>query len=226
MANTIARIKKAGKRFEIIVELDDALKLKKGEVESVGVEGDMIFSDSAKGQKASSSDLKEAFGTEDVSEIAAKIIKEGEVQTTQAHRDAEQEKKFKQVIDFLVQNSSDPQTGNPHTPERIKSALEQAHVNIKNVPVDQQINEIIEAISPILPIRVETKRVKIVIPAMHTGQAYGVVNLYKKEEKWLDNGDLEVVVEVPSGAIMDFYDKLNSITHGSAVTEELKEASE
>ena len=58
-----------------------------------------------------------------------KIVKEGEIQTTQEHRDAEQEKKFKQVVDFLTKNAYDPQTGRPHTPERIKNALEQANVN-------------------------------------------------------------------------------------------------
>ena len=56
---------------------------------------------------------------------------------------------------------------------------------------------------------------------MHTGKAYGVIAQYKEEEKWKDDGNLEVVVKVPSGMIMDFYDKLNSITHGSALTEEL-----
>lgn len=220
---TTARIKKAGKRFEIIVDLDDAIKLKKGEIASIDIQGDMIFSDSKKGQKASPSDLKEAFGTEDVNEISKIIIKDGEVLTTQGHRDEEQEKKFKQVVNFLVSNSTNPQTGNPHTPERIKSALEQAHVNIKNIPVENQINEIVELVSKIIPIKIETKKVKITIPAIHTGQAYGVVKQYKKEEKWKDDGSLEIVVNVPSGIIIDFYDKLNSITHGSALTEEMKE---
>ena len=67
------------------------------------------------------------------------------------------------------------------------------------------------------------KSVKITIPAMHTGKAYGVVAQYKKEESWLDDGSLRVVVSVPSGIVMDFYDKLNSITHGSALTEEVNE---
>jgi ribosome maturation protein SDO1 len=223
MVNTLARIKKAGKRFEIMVDLDEALKLKKGETSSISVEGDMIFSDANKGQRAPSSDLKEAFGTEDVNDIAVRIVKEGEVQTTQEHRDAEQERKFKQVVDFLATNAIDPQSGNPHTPERIKSALEQAHVNIKNVPVENQIKEIVEQISSIIPIKLETKKVKITIPAMHTGKAYGVVSQYKEEEKWKDDGSLEITVSVPSGIIMDFYDKLNSITHGSALTEEIKE---
>jgi ribosome maturation protein SDO1 len=223
MPNTTARIKKAGKRFEILVDLDNALKLKKGEIDSINIESDFIFTDLKKGEKAPSSDLKEAFGTEDVNEIAKEIITKGEVQTTQEHRSEEQEKKFKQVVDFLVVNAVDPQTGNPHTPERIKSALEQAHVNIKNGPIENQTSEIIEKISSILPIKIQTKKVKVTIPAMHTGRAYAVVNPYKVEETWKDDGSLETIIKVPSGIIMDFYDKLNSITHGSALTEEINE---
>jgi hypothetical protein len=34
---------------------------------------------------------------------------------------------------------------------------------------------------------------------------------------------LEVVVSVPAGMIMDFYDKLNGVTHGAAITEEIRE---
>ena len=152
-----------------------------------------------------------------------KIIKDGEVQTNQEHRDAEQEKKVKQVVDFLATNAIDPQTKNPHTPERIKSALEQAHINVKNIPIENQIKEIIGAISKVIPIKLETKKVKITIPAIYTGKAYSVITQYKEEENWLDNGDLQVTAEVPSGIIMDFYDKLNSVTHGAALTEEIKE---
>ena len=221
--NTIARIKQAGKHFEIIVDLDDALKFKKGETSFLEVEGNKIFSDSKKGEAASNSDLESAFSTTDVQKIAEKIVKNGEVLVTQEHRDEEKEKKFKQVVDFLVTNSIDPQTGNPHTAERIKSALEQAHVNIKNTAVDSQIKEIVEQISSILPIKIKTKKVKITIPAIQTGKAYGVVSQYKETENWLNDGSLEMVVSVPAGLIMDFYDKLNSVTHGSAITEEVGE---
>ncbi len=223
MTQTLARIKKAGKNFEIIVDLDDALKFKKGEISSIEAEGDKVFTDSKKGQVPSSDDLSDAFGTTNVQEIVETIVKSGEIQLTQEHRGAEQEQKFKQVVDFLATNAIDPQTKNPHTPERIKNALEQAHVNVKNSPIETQIKEIIEAISKVIPIKLETKKVKITIPAIYTGKAYGVITQYKEEEKWLDNGDLQVVVAVPSGIIIDFYDKLNSVTHGAALTEEIKE---
>lgn len=223
MTNTTARIKKNKLNFEIIVDLDDALKFKRGETSFLNIEGDRIFSDAKKGFKASNNDLELAFGTTEPTEIGKMIIKSGEILIDQAHRDEEKEKKIKQVVDFLATNSIDSQSGRPHSIERIKTALIDAHVNIKNIPIENQINEILDQISKIIPIKVETKKVKIIIPATHTGKAYGIVNTYKDKEIWLDNGDLEVIVNVPAGIIIDFYDKLNSITHGSALTEELKE---
>jgi ribosome maturation protein SDO1 len=220
---TLARITKAGKHFEILVDLDDALKFKKGEIASIEPEGDIIFRDIRKAERAPASDLEGSFGTTDVIEIAKDIVKKGEVLIDQKHRNEEQEKKFKQVVDFLATNSIDPQSGNPHSSERIKNALEQANVNIKNTPIESQINDILQEVSKVIPIKLEIKKVKITVPAIYTGKAYGIFAQYKDEEKWLDDGSLEITVNVPAGIIMDFYDKLNSITHGSALTEEIKQ---
>jgi len=222
MTQTTARIKQAGKNFEIMVDLDEALKFKKGEISLIEAGGDRIFYDLKKGEVASNSDLEECFKTTDVKNIVEKIIKDGEVLVSQEHRNEEKEKKFNQVVDFLVSNAVDPQTGNPHTAERIKTALEQAHVNIKNEPIENQIKNIVSEISKIIPIKIEIKKVKIIIPAIHTGKVYGVINQFKEEEKWLNDGSLEVIVDVPAGIIIDFYDKLNSVTHGSALSEEIK----
>ncbi len=221
--NTTARIKVKGKHFEIIVDLDDAIKFKKGESDWLEAEGSGIFTDVKKGNVASANDLKEAFGTTDISEIAKKIVKEGEVLTTQDYRDEEREKKIKQIVDFISKNAINPQTGNPHTPDRINKAMEEAHVNVKNAPIDSQIKDVLEQISKIIPIRIETKKIKITIPAIHTGKAYSIIGQYKEDESWLNDGSLEVVVSIPAGMMMDFYDKLNSATHGSALTQEMKE---
>lgn len=226
MTQTTARIDKKGKHFEVLVDLDDAMKFKRGEIPNIIPESDIIFRDVKKGERAPTSDIETAFGTSNANEVIPKIIKEGEILTTQEFRDAEQEKRFKQVVEFLSKNAIDPQTGNPHTSERIKNALEQAHVNIKNTSVENQINDILEQIRKIIPIKLETKTVKITIPAMHTGKAYGVISTYKDKETWKDDGSLEVIVKVPSGMIMDFYDKLNNVTHGSAVTEEIQDKEE
>lgn len=223
MANTTARLKRDGKQYEVLVDLEKALKYKKGDSVTVDfLETETIFHDLKKGERASESDMEKVFGTTDSYEIAGKIVKSGDIELTQDYRDEERDRKYKQVIDFLVRNAVDPKTGNPHTPERLKNALEQAHVNIKNNPIDQQIGDILEELSKVIPIKVQKKKIKVIIPSSHTGRAYGVIAPYKEEENWLSNGDLEVVLSIPAGIVMDFYDKLNSMTHGSAISEEIK----
>jgi len=226
MTQTIARIKQAGMNFEIIVDLNEALKFKKGESSLIEAEGDKIFTDSKKGMIASGSDLDKAFKTTDINVIIEKIIKNGEVLVTQEYRDEEKEKKFRKVVDFLTNNAIDPQTGNPHTIERIKNALRQSNVNLKNIPIENQIKDILLEVGKVIPIKIKTKKTKIIIPAMYSGKIYGIINQYKEQENWLDDGSLEVIVSVPTGIIMNFYDKLNSLTHGSVITEEIKEEGE
>lgn len=223
MTNTTARIKKAGKNFEILVDLESAMRFKKGETDSIEPEFDKIFSDSKKGEVASGSDLEEAFGTTDFNEIVKKIIKQGEVLLTQDYRDEEREKKIKQVVDFLTKNAIDPQTKNPLTYDRIKSALEQSNITIKNLPIADQVNDIVDELNKTIPIKIETKKIKLTIPSMYTGRVYGIINPHKEKENWKDDGSLEVILDIPAGLIMDFYDKLNSVTSGSVVAEEIKQ---
>lgn len=222
MTQTTARIRRGSKHFEILVDMEDALKFKKGNGQVI-LETDKIFLNAKKGDLASREDLEKNFETTDIQKIAETIVKNGEVEVTQEQRSAEQEAKFKQVVDFFSRNAIDPQSGNPLTPERIKNALEQSHIQIKNTSIENQIPEIFDKLSRILPIKIETKKIKITIPAIYTGHAYGLVQQYKDSEDWKNNGDLEVVVKIPAGIILDFYDKLNSITHGSVLTEEIKE---
>jgi len=222
MTQTIARIKKIGKEFEIIVNMEKALNFKKSSSDNDFLEIDKIFLDSKKGFTAPKEDLIKAFGTEDVYEISKKIVREGEILLTKEYRDKQQDKKFNEIIDFLSRNAINPKTGNPYTPHIIKTALEEAGVNIKNTPIEEQIPEIIEKLSKVIPLKIETRKIKIIIPAIHTGQVYGILSQYKEKENWLNDGSLEVIVNVPSGTVMNFYEKLNSITHGSALTEEVK----
>jgi ribosome maturation protein SDO1 len=228
MTDIIARIKIKGKNYEILVDADKALQLKKGgnvEVREI-VATDNIFYDSKKGLHVSDSDLKEAFGTADFIEVAGKIIKQGELQVPKEYRDSERENKKKQIVDFLARHSIDPRTSTPHTPERIANAIDDAGINIDNRPVEQQITKAIEKIKTVLPIKIQTKKLKLRIPSEHTGKVYGLLSEYKETENWLSNGDLECIVNVPIGLQDDFYDKLNSVTHGSALSEEIKEEGE
>lgn len=219
---TQARVTKEGKHYEILVDLDEALKVKKGggSINSA-VLTECVFYNIKSGEHASADDLEKSFGTSDFLTIAEKIIKNGEIVLPTDYKHEEQDKKYKQVVDFLSKNAASP-TGVPYTPDRIMKALKEAGVQVKNKPIDSQIPNIIDELAKVIPIKIEMKKVKITIPALHTGRAYGVVNEFKESESWKENGDLIVIVSVPVGLIMDFYDRLNSVTHGSALTEDLK----
>jgi ribosome maturation protein SDO1 len=223
MGQTTARMTKGGKHFEILVDLDEALKFKKGEGNiNAAVLTEAIFYNLKAGEHASESDLVEAFGTSDVTDVAEKIIKSGEIVRTAESMKADHEKMYKQVVDFLARNAVSPE-GRPYTPDRIMKALIEANVNVKNKPIDSQVSEILNQLSKVLPVKIEMKKVKLVVPAVHTGKAYGLVKEFMVKEDWKNNGDLEVVVEMPTALIFDFYDKINSATAGSILSEELKE---
>ncbi len=221
---TEARIKIKNKRFEILVDLDKALKLKNGEKVMISeiIEADAIFSDIKKGTRASETELKEAFGVSDIATVAEKIIRQGEVVLPAEYRNKEKDNILKQVIDFLSKNAIDPATNKPHTPARIEQALSQAGVNVSNRPMDEQMKAIVEALQKILPLKIEKKRMLVSVPTQYIGSTYALLKEYKEKEDWKDDGSLQIIISLPSGMQMSFYDKLNGITHGAAVVEELK----
>lgn len=222
MQQVTARIKVKGKHFETLVDLDEALKVRAGKGDIVkALVTPNIFSNLRDGSHVSKQELMDAFGTQDAYEIAKKIIVSGEVQKTQEFRDAEREAKIKKVINLIIRNSVD-QHGRPYTEERLKRALEEAHVIIDNKPAEQQLTSIIEKLTAVIPIKLETKHIKLTIPAQYTGAVYGLLKDYKESENWLSNGSLEAVMNIPAGMQIDFYEKLNNITHGAVQSEDIK----
>ncbi|PIN93554.1 ribosome assembly factor SBDS [Candidatus Pacearchaeota archaeon CG10_big_fil_rev_8_21_14_0_10_31_24] len=223
MANVTARLKIKGNLFEIHVDLDEALKVKAGSGDIVSaLDSQNIYNDIKKGHVAPQKDLIDAFGTSDIYEIAKKIVTSGEVQKTQEFRDAEQEAKVKQVVNLIIRNAVD-QHGRPYTEDRIKKAIQEVHYSFTNEPAEKQMGKVMEKLKEIIPIKIETKRIRLVIPARFTGQVYGLLKDYKEKEEWLNNGDLETIINIPAGLQLDFYDKINGVTHGAVQSEEFKD---
>lgn len=225
MADTVARLRVGKLNFETMVDLDSAMKLRKGIAVSISdvIRDNFVYTDLKKGMKAGKAELELSFGTTELPSIVERIVKKGELEVTQEFRDEALENRKKQVVDFLSKNAVDARTNRPFTPDMISNALKQAGVKIENVSVDKQIKNIIETLKKAIPIKIETKKIKIKIPAQFTGQVYGLIQEYKEKEDWLSDGSLEVILNIPVGITMDFYDRLNKITHGSALTSEIKE---
>jgi len=225
MGDTIAKLRSGKLFFETMVDLDNAMRLRKGEAVPISdvIRDNAIYTNLGKGMKAGSAELESAFGSSEFEKAVEHIVKKGIIEVSQDFRDEALENRRKQIVDFLVRNAVDAQTGRPFTPDTIENALKESGARIENKNVDQQINGIVEGLNKILAIKIETKKLKVTIPAMHTGKAYGLVNEYKEKEEWLSNGDLQITLNIPVGIQMEVYDKLNGVTHGSAITEEIKE---
>lgn len=225
MADVTARIKVKGKTFEISVNCDKAMDFKKGK----GVVNDVLlvpelFYELKKGTRAKESDLTATFGTTDIYKIAEKIIKEGEILLPIEYRNRARETKLKQIVDFIATNCADPQKGMPHPPERIKTAIDECGIRIEeNKSAEDQIPRIIKELQKALPLKMEIKKLSVHVPAEHTGKVYGLLQEYAIKEEWLGDGSLMCIISIPVGMQMSFFDKLNNVTHGSAVTQEIKE---
>ena len=144
MTDTIARLKVASKHYETMVDLDEAMKVKKGDSEDItsAWRDTNVYHDLKKGMKVSNEDLTTAFGTTELNPIVLRIIKKGEIQLTQEHRDESREAKIKQVVDWFVRNAVDAKSGRPFTPDTISRAITDAGVNIDNQPVEKQVSKV------------------------------------------------------------------------------------
>lgn len=231
MTQVPAKIKINGKTFEIVVDCDKAMAFKRNHANQnlaqlrdvVAFDG--VFFDFKKGTKVPEADLMSAFNTIDTYAIAQKIINDGEVLVTQEYREKQRDMKEKQIIEFIIRNCADPRTKAPFTPDRISSSMKQLGIKVdENKTTDEQALLIIKQLEKLLPIKMSIKRIKIVIPATHVGRAYGLFKDVKKEsEDWLPDGSMSVIVGIPAGMQLEFYDKLNALTQGDNITEEIQE---
>jgi len=215
--SVVAKLEKEGKKFEILVDLENAIKFKQGrniDIDKVVVTND-IFSDVKKGEHAAN--LKSFFNTENKLEIAKIIILEGEIQLTTEYKNKLREEKRKQIVSIIHRNGIDPKTNLPHPPLRIESAMEEAKVKIEEFKsAEEQAERVLEKIRVIIPVKFLVKEIALNIPAKYAGMIYTPVKKLSKilKEEWENNGNLILVVEIPGGIEQELYDELNKIMKG------------
>lgn len=215
----IARLKKGGETFEVWVDCDRALELKAGKNISLDdiMASNIVYSDAKKGTHAPENKLHDLLGTKNNEEIIKKIIKEGEVQLTTEHRNKLREEKEKQIIQTIHRNAINPATNTPHPEERIKTAIKEAKIKIdEQKSAEEQVSDIVKKISPIIPIKYETRIIQLEIASKFTGQCMTQLKRFADilKQTWNSDGSLSVEIKVPAGMQNELFEKLNSITHG------------
>jgi len=215
----IARYEKEGEKFEILVDPDLSMDLKKGKKvnfdELMAI--DTIFKDSNKGTKASPEAITKAFGTTELEKVVEKIIKDGRVQLTTEQRKKILEQRKRELIDFISRNAINPQTKTPHPPQRIENVLNEAKIHVDPMKsIQEQLPEIMSKIKTLIPISLEKIKIAFKVPAEFAGKANHVLHKYElKQEEWGSDGSLMAVLELPSGAKEDLLNELSHLTKGN-----------
>lgn len=216
-----ARLETHGETFEILLDPKVFDLIKQGKqfdiVDYMAVED--VFKNASKGTRPTEEKIREAFGTEDVREIARHIAEKGEIQITAEQRKEMMEAKMNQVITYIAANAINPQTHTPHPPMRIKLALEEAKFHVDPFkPLDKEIEAAMKVLRPLLPIRFEKSRIAIKLKGSDYGRCYDDLIKYGivDREVWTPDGDWIGTMEIPAGTITELTDKLKHKTRGSA----------
>ncbi len=221
---SVVRYTFANEKFELLVKPDPAFDYKLGKISEISkiLVSDEIYTDSSKGNRATNEKLTQVFKTQDSMEIAKIIMKKGELNLTTEQRKKMTAEKKKQIVTFISKTYVDPKTHLPHPPLRIEQAMTDGRVSIdpfKNA--DDQINDIVEKLRSIIPLKTENLVLEISVPAQFVAQSYTVLKSTGtlKKEDWQPNGSLKAILEIPAAARPNVIDRLGAITKGTAFVE-------
>ena len=225
-----ARLESHGERFEVLIDPDAALSIKRdefeGDLEDV-IAAEDVFEDASRGDRPAEADLEEVFGTTDPLEIIPEVIKRGEIQITAEQRREMQERKHKDLVNRITRNAVNPQMDDaPHPPERIESALEETDFRIDPMePVESQVDDALDALRPVIPIRFDTVKVAVQLPPDYAGSGQAQAREFGdlEREEWQADGSWVGVIEFPAGMQNDFYDLVNEVSSGEAETRIIKD---
>jgi ribosome maturation protein SDO1 len=225
-----ARLESHGARFEVLIDPDAALEIKRDEFDGELAEviaAEDVFEDASRGDRPAETDLEDVFDTTEPLAIIPEVIKRGEIQITADQRREMQEQKRKQLINTIARNAVNPQMDDaPHPPERIERALEEAGFRIDPMePVSEQVDEALEDLRPVIPIRFDEVTIAVQLPADYAGSGQAEVRQYGEleREEWQSDGSWVGVVTFPAGLQNDFYDMVNELTSGEAETRVIKD---
>lgn len=212
-------IQKEHLRFEIFVDPDLAFRFRRGEeipLDTILKSFD-VFEDARRGEHATEFLVKDAFGSDDIFQIAPEIIRQGEFKLTHEQRNQLVNEKMESIIKDIAKRAMNPQTGHPHPPDRIRQAIEEANVRIDPfIRIEEQVPTVVKALRVIIPISFESVKLRVTLPAAYAGKGYNMVASAGviKSDTWAQDGSWTGLVELPASQRQALYDDLNKYTHG------------
>ena len=92
-------------------------------------------------------------------------------------------------------------------------------------PVSEQVDEALDELRPVIPIRFDEVTIAVQLPADYAGSGQAEVREYGdlEREEWQNDGSWVGVVTFPAGLQNEFYDMVNELTSGEAETRIIKD---
>jgi ribosome maturation protein SDO1 len=203
--------------FEIITYNGTVRKFKNNQLGWDKVlQTDLIFTNSKKGNRASSKDLKTAFGTDDLNECAKLIVEKGELQVSAKERKEDTKTKKNEIIYYIHKNYIDPKSKLPHPMSRLELAIDNLKYRIDTKRLtEQQANEIIKKLQGKLFFKKSLIEMKVSMEHRYIGQCsnviYGMTNVIKER---ITSDGYEWKVSISSSDFDSFIEKLTKLTSG------------
>jgi ribosome maturation protein SDO1 len=218
----IIRHKISGENYEVFVDADLALAFRGGEEVDIGdvVAVESVFKDAKAGDNASEEHLLDLFKAQDMRQVIADIVKKGELHLTTEQKKRMLEERRRQVASIITRNAINPQTNTPHPLGRIEKAMDEARVEIVlSKSAKEQVDKVVKALKPIIPIKFERLQVAVSVPAEFAGKLYHRINDYGqiRKEEWVGSEQV-MLIEIPAGVQDELYNYLNGVTRGMVKT--------
>lgn len=215
----LARLKRNGRNFEVVVDPDKAVAFKDNKITDVRevLMAEHIFENAKKGLFSPKNDLQTVFGTLDEDEIAEFILRKGELQLSSRYRDHLYLEKKRKILEIIHRNAINPMNNLPHPLIRLENAFEEAKIKINDkTSAEDQVQEIIKKLKSIIPIKIENKIVQVHVADKYARKYFKAIHNYGKilSEDWLEDGCYLCKIEIPAGIYLDLVDDLSRKTHG------------
>lgn len=223
----LARMDKGGEHFEVSIDPQKAVAYKEGKDVDISeiLESEHIFNDCQQGKLASETRMESLFGTKDPAKVAKILLDQGTIQLNSEVREKIRADKRNKIVSLITRDATDPQSKTPIPAERINLAMKEAKVSIDEFrTAENQVNDIVKKIRPVLPISFEKRVLEVRIPGAFAGRAQQAAREHGriKHESWGDDGSWLFSVELSGGLVDKYVEKLNSVTHGGCEVKEIK----
>ncbi len=203
------RLKKDKEIFEMLIDFEKLNEFRKNpKIENIYdvICEEKIFKDQKKGELANDVSLNKIFKNMNKEQIMYEILIKGECQIPTSYLNNLRESKKTQIINYIASISINPQTKSKYTFSMIEREVNKLKYNINpNTGIEMQSKEILDQLKKIMPIKIDSVKLILEIPAKFTGNFYSSFrkNINLKSEKYDNSGKLILEIETTSSNLDD-----------------------